>query len=305
MASVLGGIAVGAAWQIAIRLEVPPNTRLILVAFFLVGTDLWWCSMYGDVWFVAHSSAVAFTMLALAEVLGKRRSWIVALCGALAAGSRFNMIAALPVYAYLLARERSPAQLRREALAFGLTLVPFVIAYVAYNYARWGVPNDIGYTTWYHADPIGDLTGLPFKLKYVPYELFSFFVRPPHFVSYFPYMASSNAGIALTWTSPALILAFFARRPRPLVTAMWVAVALTAIPNFLYYAQGATQFRYASRTRLRTVPAGTDDARDAGRLPRVGCRAVHVLDRLRHLGAVVLAQLLAPLLLSALGSPNA
>ena len=242
LASILGGIAVGAAWEVATKLEVPANTRLILIAFFLVGTDLWWCSMYGDVWFVAHSSAVAFTMLALAEVLGKRRSWIVALCAGLAAGSRFNMIAVIPVYIYLLARDRTPAQLRQQALAFCATLVPFVIAYVAYNYARWGTPNDIGYTTWYHSDPIGDPTGIPFKLKYVPYELFSFFVRPPRFVDHFPFMQVSNAGVALTWTSPALILAIFARDPRYLVASMWAAVALTWIPNLLYYAQGATQF---------------------------------------------------------------
>ena len=49
-------------------------------------------------------------------------------------------------------------------------------------------------------------------------------------------------GIALTWTSPALALAFFARRPRVLVTSMWAATALTAAPNFVYYVNGFAQF---------------------------------------------------------------
>ncbi|MEO6990014.1 MAG: hypothetical protein ABI346_04355 [Candidatus Baltobacteraceae bacterium] len=242
LATLFGGVAVGAAWQIGTRLEVPTSARVLLVAFFMIGTDLWWCSMYGDVWFIAHSSAVCFTMLALAEVLGKRRAWIVALCGGLAAGSRFNLVAALPVYAYLLSRERSTGDLRKVALAFCAVLVPFALAWVAYNLARWGVPNDIGYATWYHQDQIGDPTGPPFKLKYLPIELYSFFVLPPLFARHFPYISTTNAGLALTWTSPALVFAFFARRPRAVVGAMWAAVALLAIPNLVYYAQGATQF---------------------------------------------------------------
>ena len=242
LAAILGGVAVGAAWQIGTRLEVPANALLVLVAFFMAGTDLWWCSMYGDVWFIAHSGAVCFTTLALAELFGKRRGWVVALFGALAAGSRFNLVAALPVYAYLLARERSPAELRRTAAAFCATLVPFGVAWVLYNLARWGVPNDIGYSTWYHQDQIGDPTGPPFKLKYLGIELYSFFVLPPLFSRTFPYVELTNAGLALTWTSPALVFAFFARRPRAVVAAMWVAVVLLAVPNFVYYAQGATQF---------------------------------------------------------------
>jgi hypothetical protein len=50
------------------------------------------------------------------------------------------------------------------------------------------------------------------------------------------------SGVALTWTSPALILAFFARGPRNWVLAMWAAVLLTAAPNFLYYVNGFAQF---------------------------------------------------------------
>jgi hypothetical protein len=241
LSAVLGGIAVGAAWELAGRLGALGNTRLLVVAFFMVGTDVWWCAMYGDVWFVAHSSAVAFTMLALVELVGKRRGWLVALFGALAADSRFNMVLVLPVYAYLVAREREPSETRRALAGFVAMLVPFAGAWIGYNEARWGKPYDIGYTTWYHQDELGDPTGPPFKVKYFTYQLRSFFEQGPRFVDFYPWMRAPNGGIALTWTSPALVLAFLARGPRALVVAMWCATLVLFGPLLIYYVNGASQ----------------------------------------------------------------
>ncbi len=242
LAALLGGISVGAAWEVATRLGLTGNARLLLTGFFMVGTNVWWCAMYGNVWFVAHSSAVCFTMLALVELLGKRRGWLVALFGAFALESRFDMVLALPVYAYLLLRDRDPAEMRRSALAFAGTLVPFAIAWVMYNELRWGTPQDIGYTTWYHQDNVGDPTGPPFKFKYLPYQLWSFFIQGPVFIGRYPWVGSTVSGIALTWTSPALVISLFARQPRALVIAMWCAVLLILGPLLIYYVNGATQF---------------------------------------------------------------
>jgi hypothetical protein len=79
-------------------------------------------------------------------------------------------------------------------------------------------------------------------LAYLPYQLESFFVQHPDFVPMFPYVIPSISGIALTWTSPALVLAFFARRPAGLVVALWALTLLTAAPNFVYYVNGFAQF---------------------------------------------------------------
>jgi hypothetical protein len=46
----------------------------------------------------------------------------------------------------------------------------------------------------------------------------------------------------LTWTSPALLLAFFARSPLRWTIALWVATILVAVPNLLYYVNGFAQF---------------------------------------------------------------
>jgi hypothetical protein len=249
LAALLAGIALYAAWGICRRLGVPALARILLCGFLLLGTDLFWCAMLGDVWFIAHVSAVAFTLLALLELLGRRRGWLVAILGACAAESRFALLLALPVYAALLwlpwgepDDERMPDERRRSLLGFALALVPLAVGWTWYNELRWGVPYDIGYTAWYHQDQAGSPTGSPFRLSYVPYEVYSFFVRFPDVQRTFPYLIPTFNGVALSWTSPALLLAFFARGPRPLVTAMWSAAALTAIPSLLYYVNGFAQF---------------------------------------------------------------
>jgi hypothetical protein len=85
-------------------------------------------------------------------------------------------------------------------------------------------------------------SGSPFRLEYLPYQLWSFFVQAPTQLPAFPGLRPELSGVALTWTSPALVLAFFARKPVRWVIALWIAALLTAVPNFLYYVNGFAQF---------------------------------------------------------------
>jgi hypothetical protein len=252
LAVVLAAIAIGAAWELGERFGLRRSSIAWICAFLLAGTDLLWCAMLGDVWFTAHISAVCFTLLALVELAGKRRGWLVALFAACAFESRFSMIVALPVYLYLLlapapcAPESNPQdKLRRRTTriaSFIAVLVPVGILWILYNEARWGTWSDIGYTTWYHQDQVGMPTGSPFRFEYLPNQLWSFFVQLPTFLPGFPWLRPEFSGVALTWTSPALLLAFFARKPVRWVLALWVAAILVAIPNFLYYVNGFAQF---------------------------------------------------------------
>jgi hypothetical protein len=226
------------------RLGVTARVGVWLVVFALAGTDLLWCSMLGDVWFIAQTSAVAFLLLALCELAGQRRGWLVALFSALALGSRFTIVMALPVLAWwawdgFLERDRRP----RSLLAFAATLVPFVLLWLAYNEARWNVPWDAGHTIFYHQDPyMGSATGSPFSLRNVHDELEAFFVDGPILHRTAPFLEPAITGTALWFTSPALLLAFFARRPLRLVVSLWVATLLVAAPSVLYYANGGAQF---------------------------------------------------------------
>jgi len=235
LAILLAAIAIGAAFELGERLGVDPAKNAWICGFLLAGTDLLWGAMLGDVWFIAHVSAVCFTMLALAECAGKKRGWLVGIYGACAVLSRFDLVLVLPVYAYLL-------QSRRAVGMLAASLAPFVLFWVWYNFARWGVWYDIGYTAWYHQDQAGSPIGSPFQLRYFPYQLWSFFVQAPVVLQTYPWLQPTYSGVALTWTSPALLLAFFARAPRNWLIAMWAGAILIAAPNFVYYVNGFAQF---------------------------------------------------------------
>jgi drug/metabolite transporter superfamily protein YnfA len=243
LAVVLTGVAIGAAWQLGENLGVRTASNLWLCAFLLCGTDLLWCAIFGDVWFTAHVSAACFTLLALAELTGRRRAWLVALWAACAFESRFSLVLAVPVYLYVLLSASGEQRERlRTAGAFLAVMIPVAILWLLYNESRWGTWNDIGYTAWYHQDQVGMPTGSPFRLGYLGYQLQSFFVQLPQWLGRYPWIVPTYSGVALTWTSPALVLALVARRPLNLVVALWIAALLAAGPNFLYYVNGFAQF---------------------------------------------------------------
>jgi hypothetical protein len=249
LAVVLAGVAAGAAWRVTERLGLQVGRSVVLVAFFFAGTDLWWGSTLGDVWFLAQTSAVAFLTLALAQLTSERpRGALVGLAYALAVGSRFTLVMALPVVALALYRgglgdaERLAGGARRLA-AFALVVGAFAALWVAYNEARWGVWYDRGHTIFYHQDvEAGAATGSPFSWHNLPMQVQSFLLAPPTLSDVAPFVTPSFKGTALTYTSPALLLAFFARRPRFAVRAMWLATALVALPSLLYYVNGASQY---------------------------------------------------------------
>ena len=218
--------------------------RAVLLAFLFAGTDLWWCAMLGDIWFLAHVAAVAFTFLALAECFGKRRPWLVALWACLAFGSRFSMILAVPLYVYLLARD--VRRVMPRLVQFGAVVGAGLLLWVARDMVQYGTWRDIGYTLFYLQDPWGQTSGSPFRLAYFPYEFWSMFLQAPTYVEYrqiaqWPIFRVDPKGVAITFTSPALIYAFLAPR-RPLTIALWATTILVAAPSMFYYLNGWVQF---------------------------------------------------------------
>ncbi len=247
-------IATGLAWVLAERLGVDDlATKIFLAIFFVAGTDVWWCAELGDVWFLAHLCAITFVFAALVELRGKNRGWVVGICAVLAAGARAPEIAAFPLFVWALwtgAFRGSPPS-REERLtrlrSFFAVVACGGIAYMGYDELMWGTVADIGHTLYYHQDAWGSPTGSPFQLAYVPYEIYSYFFRAPVLVEWlqkaqWPYVKPETTGIALTFTSPALVLAFLARTPKNVVAALWITTGLVAIPEFLYYLDGWVQF---------------------------------------------------------------
>ncbi len=261
VALLVAALCMWLAHAILCKLGVARTPRLLLLLFLFAGTDLWWCAELGDVWFLAHLCAMAAVFGAILELLGRRRGWLVGLLSLVAFFSRNTELFGIGFFAYALATgdlARFGAESRGESYgesvdvrtslrSLGALLALGVLMWIGYNEAQWGTWDDIGHGLYFHADSWGQKDGPAFRLSYLPYQVYSYFMRAPIFVEYlqlpqWPYFKVDPNGVALTFTSPALLLAFFAKGPRRLVAALWMATALVAAPNFLYYLNGWYQF---------------------------------------------------------------
>lgn len=241
VAVICAAIAVAAMDVVLGRMAVDEPTRNWVLAFFGAGTVLWWCASFPAVWMFAHVAATMFLTLALAEWYGHRRPWLVGLALSCAALSRFPIVLAGMVFLWWLWADTPASDRPRRLLSFVAGALPLFAIYAAYNFARWHTFADVGYTLWYHQDQVGKPTGSPFRLEYLPLNLFSFFALAPQFDPAFPWIHPTGLGVSLTLTSPALVLAFGAPRSRE-TTALWAAVVLVAVPSLLYYVNGFEQF---------------------------------------------------------------
>ncbi|HZO93499.1 MAG TPA: hypothetical protein VFB22_06980 [Candidatus Baltobacteraceae bacterium] len=240
--AVLAAIAVAATLGLARNVTGSARSGLALAAFAAFGTSLFAGALDGGVWFMAHVSAFAFTVLALVEMTGKRRGWLVGIFAACAGLSRYPLLPVVAIYVGWLAM----AGRRRSALACALAVCAFAVPWVAYNELRWGTLHDPGFTIWYHVMDPRSHGGLPpFSLANLPMQLEAYFQRPPHLLDRFPWIAPPMFGFAITWSSFGLVLALLTlpRIPRDVSIAMlWLAMLVAAIPGFLYYDTGGVEY---------------------------------------------------------------
>jgi hypothetical protein len=247
----LAAIGIGAAWLVARRIGVSAGWASLLAAFLLFGTSYAYVSANGDVWFVAQSGSVAFTMLALAECLGRREPWRVALWALCAAFCRYPMVLAFPAYAIAVWPQIRAVPLR----AVGVALVGALFGIPAgwYNYVRWGTIADVGFPKFYRIMDIGrGDPSPPFALKNLAMQLRFYFQQPPRVIDHPPYLIAGTFGTSLTYTSPALVLALLAPLRERAVQLLWLATICCAIPALLYYSTGMVQL--GARHALDFIP---------------------------------------------------
>ncbi len=247
----LGGVGVGAAYLVARSIGVSRRWASLLAAFLLFGTSYAYCCAMGDVWFIAHAGAVAFTMLAIAECLNARAPWRAASWALCAGFCRYPMLLALPVYAlalWPLVRAR-PSRLAGVAGVAALFAVPAAL----YNEARWGTIADVGFTKFYRIMDVGRTDpSPPFALKNIGMQLQFYLVQPPHVLARPPFLIAGLFGTALTYTSPALAIALLAPLRERAVQLLWLATLLCAVPALLYYSTGMVQL--GARHALDFIP---------------------------------------------------
>ena len=125
----------------------------------------------------------------------------------------------------------------------GLGVLPAIIVSGIYNFTRYGVIYDKGYTLlpvlsepWYK---YGFLS-----IKYIPIHLKEMFLSTPYFTDSPPYIIPSLFAMSILLITPAFLLMLRARFNQKISQSCLAAIFFIALPNLMHGGNGFTQFGY-------------------------------------------------------------
>lgn len=235
-----------------------PRTRgedAALALLFAFGTVAFSCSIRGEVWFTAEVLGVTATALYLLAAHRAEHPALAGLAWSFAAVTRAPLVFTAVYFlaevvadggalgaARVAASWRDPRRWRR-VLRFAAGAAP-LLAFAAWaNWARFGSPADFGHAHFWQNRVNADIQrhGL-FSLHYLEKQLHAAFTRLPHLEG--GRLRYDPEGMSLFLTTPLFALLLWPRaRPR-LHALLWLTVAVTALPGFLYQNTGYVQFGY-------------------------------------------------------------
>jgi hypothetical protein len=248
----VGGLNAALCWVLLMRVGVGPRRAALGTLFFAFGTINWYTVIIGTTWFLSHLCVELFLLLALIEVFGRGRGFLVGAAAGFAVLSRVNIATALPGLLLLLIHRHAvrPGLRRffdglafRRAFAFGVgAALPAAIEMVL-NYGRFGNPLETGYGTAAQVYMSNRPYGW-YNWRYLPEHLYISIFKGWEYVDDFPYLKPSPEGLSVLLTSPVLLYAFRAPWRDRTVRLLWLAVVLTFAALFPYFYQGWVQFGY-------------------------------------------------------------
>ncbi len=227
-----------------------------LAVLFAFGTVAFWCSIRGEVWFTAEVLGVTASLLYLMAAHRARRPLLAGLAWSLATVTRAPLLfSAIFFLLEVVAGGERPgggwrdpavwrdrARWRRLAL-FALGATPLLAAAAWSNQVRFGSPFDFGHAHFWNNRVNAEVQryGL-FSLHYLEAQLHAAFTRLPHLEG--GRLAWDPNGMSLFLTTPLFLWLLWPRERPRLHLALWLTVAATAVPGFLYQNTGYVQFGY-------------------------------------------------------------
>lgn len=232
------------------RLEIPRELHRWLLLLFFAGTLYLSVVVQGNSWFLAQVLTVTWLLGIIAEMLGKRRMWLVGFLLGAAFLTRTTTVFSAVFVGFLLWRDKQ-LDLRR-IVQVGLGFLPALVFFVWYNFARFGSPFETGYGLAELPTPVltaARSAGL-FSPVHLPKNLYMLLLAMPQPVPdwnapilKFPYIAPSVWGMGILFTTPLFIYALRAQKTA-VVTGAWLATICIGIPLLFYYGIGWVQFGY-------------------------------------------------------------
>ena len=263
IATAMSCICLYLIYKILVKLKVHKEYIPWLIAGIFFGTGYWYALFTSHhVYAFAHITSFLFQLLAINEILGKRRWWLVGVfIGCTFLTRQFTIFYIVFAAGYMYYLHRTGRERIKAASVFSLlgTVACFVGLYLAYNFFRFGHPMDSGYK---HILYIGVLKerveqyGI-FNIRYVPYNLYCTLIKG--FNIEFEGRTHLNIkdmdlwGTSLICASPFVIAAFKAQWPGMLKAAGWITILAILTGHLFYHNNGFEQVN-TSRFTLDFLP---------------------------------------------------
>lgn len=220
------------------------------------GTVLFFASVQGRVWFTAHVVGVALACGYAWASIGAANPLVAGLCLGGAAVTRTPMAFMFALFVLEAVRvhggwdrlRREPRaalrDLARPLLRFAAPVVVIAIAAMAYNLARFDQPTEFGHS-YLHVRQQAQIEahGL-FSPTYLARNLAVAFTLLPELPGRTPWVQIGGHGLALWVTTPLFLLLLWPHQRPAIHRALWLTVAMVAVPTLFYQNSGWVQFGY-------------------------------------------------------------
>jgi hypothetical protein len=219
---------------------------LWLVATMAFGTVLLFSAVQGKVWYTALVVGTVLAQVYAWASIEAKRPVVAGLALGAAALTRTAMAFMLPLFALEAWRMHrgDRAKLKRVAIEFAAPVVAFAIAGMIYNAVRFGSPTEFGHTFLdVRQQTQIEQWGLA-SVHYLARNLAVAFTLLPDFIHRAPWIQIGGHGLALWFTTPLLLYVVWPIDKPPIHRALWLSVALVALPGLLYMNSGWVQFGY-------------------------------------------------------------
>lgn len=213
--------------------------------FMAFATPVWYMSAAGSAWYLGQLTAAMFLTAAVYTTLTNKNLEVTGLLIGGAYLARIHTILSLPFFVFMIAKKPyiSKSNLKKIfTLVLGIT--PFILFNFWYNYARFGVIWDKGYTLiprvleepWYKLGIIHP--------SYIGRHLKVIFIALPRFQDKFPFALPTWGGLAVWITTPALFVLYKTPLKDKTVKLALLGATLIAIPVLMHGTTGFAQFGY-------------------------------------------------------------
>ncbi|MFT3693013.1 MAG: hypothetical protein QM831_07720 [Kofleriaceae bacterium] len=216
-----------------------PKDDLWLVATLAFGSVLFFTAVQGKVWYTAHVVAIVLALIYARASIEGAHPIIAGIALGAAALTRTPMAFMFPLF--VLEAWRMPGRFTPRLIKFAIPVVAFAIVGAAYNKARFGSFTEFGHTFLdVRQQAQIEQWGLA-SYHYLGRNLAVAFTLLPELDGH---LRIPGHGLALWITTPILLFLVWPKDKPPIHRALWITVALVAIPSLCYQNSGWVQFGY-------------------------------------------------------------